>query len=153
VEKTRKLSQCLQVMLLIQAFWLPVFCSGALAQGPVSEQKVAEISSSGGLCPTGPCGGRTTVFADGRWESLSEKGIFDRAQVDQLRQEIQSADFAMIKSHPFTGECPEAYDGSSTTYVFYIGDRTEVLSTCKYELPDTVPFTTFRKLLRQTNSH
>lgn len=51
-----------------------------------------------------------------------------------LDAQIQATDFAALESHPFTGECPTAYDGQEIVFEFAAPDRVHRIATCSVEV-------------------
>ena len=109
----------------------------------------------GGLCfdedSDGAYGCNTlfTIFTDGKYETSSDRdnktvdlgsGEITTAELNNLKGLINQTDFSEIKRHPFTDTCPTAYDGSASTYTFYISESvTETIGSCQYELSDKYP--------------
>lgn len=62
------------------------------------------------------------------------KGVLSIPELDELIQDINSADYVALKSKAFTGTCPSAYDGDEVTYTFYTQKGVEVISSCKFEI-------------------
>jgi hypothetical protein len=92
---------------------------------------------SGGHCVYGECGGQVTIYADGTYEVVNGAGdlrveTLPASTVDQLVAQIDAADYAAIRSQPFTDTCPIAYDGQEVTYTFYTSAGTETIASCQY---------------------
>jgi hypothetical protein len=63
-----------------------------------------------------------------------------------LKQRIKQADFKAIKSKPFKGTCPIAFDGIEIVYLFQTNRGIEEISTCKYAIDGKSPL--FQQLNR-----
>jgi len=109
--------------------------------------KLLEIQYGGGFCPIGMC---TTTYA------ISKTGFFtkddntgqnkvhlgqalDADKFNEVFREIETTDFAAIRSKPFTGVCPTAYDGQQVTYKFYTSRALETVSSCQTEIDYGLP--------------
>jgi len=47
---------------------------------------------------------------------------------------VAATDFAALKSHPFTGECPVAFDGEELVFEFAIGTGSQRIASCEVEI-------------------
>jgi hypothetical protein len=63
-----------------------------------------------------------------------------------LKQRIKQADFKAIKSKPFKGTCPIAFDGIEIVYLLQTNRGIEEISTCKYAIEGKSPL--FQQLNR-----
>ena len=52
-----------------------------------------------------------------------------------LTAAVGQTDFAAIKAHPFTGQCPVAFDGQELIFEFAVGTGTERIASCEVEIP------------------
>lgn len=59
--------------------------------------------------------------------------------MSNLIAEIEAADFEQIRSQPFTGTCPIAYDGQELTFSFYTPHGIERFSTCEVSFDESSP--------------
>jgi hypothetical protein len=110
--------------------------SASVAPGAV----VFSLGSGGGLCPDGPCSSTRKFYGDGRFSGGGYEGKIDAALVRKVATEVARADFGGIKSKPFKGTCPTAYDGQEVTYTFpRPGGGSESLGSCQYDLDDKHP--------------
>ena len=50
--------------------------------------------------------------------------------LSNLQTLIATTDFEIIKSRKFTGDCPTAYDGQETVYVFSAPGGPETIASC-----------------------
>jgi len=92
------------------------------------------IETRGGECATGPCSRVIDIEADGRiHEVISEDrvlGTIPPALLEALRIEMDQANFALIQSRPFRGDCPTAFDGQETIYTFHLPTGDERIASC-----------------------
>lgn len=105
---------------------------------------VLVIRRRGGRCAYGPCEGMMTFQADGRFSDSEGRDGFREGRVDPalaaaVVAETEKADFAALKSKPFTGTCPTAYDGQEKIYSFPVGVSEENLQSCTYEIDEAHP--------------
>jgi len=90
------------------------------------------------MCPPGPC--ETTIFVerDGRVHQAAKPpndlGTVPEATLVALDQAISAADFTAIRSHPFTGTCPTAYDGRELVFDFGAPTAIERVESCKVDI-------------------
>ena len=100
------------------------------ANGPI-----VTIETQGGECMQGACGGVVVIESDGRVHTAAPEnkqlGTVSEATLDGLRTEIEQADFAAIKSRPFTDTCPIAFDGQQVTYTFATPSGPERIDSCE----------------------
>ena len=99
-----------------------------------------DIRWTGGLC-AGPsighvCRSRVVVYRDGSYRSSGDvtqptQGSLDHQLIERLESAINEANFNEIRSKPFTGVCPSAYDGQEGLYEFSTSHGNEVIGSCK----------------------
>lgn len=117
-------------------------CSAApTATPPVADAPLVKIGTDGGMCQYGMCSGAVLIYADGRCvheqpQQQSAQTRLADADITKLKQAITDVDLAAVKSHPFTGTCPIAYDGSRTTYEFVKDGAMQTLNDCEYDLDE-----------------
>jgi hypothetical protein len=101
------------------------------------------VETRGGECPQGACGSTIAIEPDGRVHATAPErtdlGTLPRATLEALVTEIEKADFAELKSHPFTGTCPVAFDGQETVYTFTTGFGPERIASCEFVVEPTSP--------------
>jgi hypothetical protein len=92
------------------------------------------VIARGGLCPPGAC--ETTVFVerDGRVHQAAkppnELGKVPAEVLAALDEAMRSTDFEQVRSRPFTGMCPTAYDGQELVFEFGAPSGTERIESC-----------------------
>ncbi len=108
----------------------PTPTSTAAASGPL-----LTIESRGGMCATAPCGSTITLERDGRVHIAakppSDLGTVPAEQLAALDALIRTTDFAVLMGHPFTGQCPTAYDGQEFVFEFGAPAGVQRLATCE----------------------
>ena len=141
----------LRARLIRLALLLSVLAVGSVLAGctqaaelvvPVTGPLVV-VRHEGGMCMDGPCDNSVILERDGRVHS-AEKPPNDLGRVSAeayaaLNAAIQTTDFAAMRSKPFTGECPIAFDGVKQVFEFSVGATTERLDSCETELDWSSP--------------
>lgn len=125
---------------------------------PVENNILITIIVSGGRCVYGLCRSELNINSDGSYTTVENKkknsGQITKDDLMELQQLIQSTNFNEIKSKPFTGTCPTAYDGSEITYIVKVDNANESISTCKYAVDPNLPlFTKLNKLRDEIRSN
>jgi hypothetical protein len=125
-------------LLLILAIALSAVVVAACAgQGPLtmSGGPLVTVEIRGGECPAGACETTVTLERDGRVHQAAKPpndlGVVPPAHLAALDAAIKATDFAALRSHPFTGECPTAHDGQEIIFAFGTPDGVERISTCE----------------------
>jgi hypothetical protein len=102
---------------------------------PTGAGVLLTVETRGGLCANGPCG--TTIFVerDGRVHQAAKPpndlGVVSAGALAALERAIQSTDFAELRSHRFTGQCPTAYDGQEIVFEFGAPGGVERIASCE----------------------
>jgi len=112
-------------------------CAGpgpvAQAQGPL-----VTVETRGGECPAGACGTTVTLERDGSVHVAAKPpnglGVVPPAALAALQAAIGTTDFAALRGHPFSGQCPTAYDGREIVFEFGAPGGIERISTCEVEV-------------------
>jgi hypothetical protein len=77
---------------------------------PASTLPLVTVTTRGGEYPEGACGSTVLVERDGRLRQIAPEdvviGQVTPEALAALDGAIKDADFAAIRSRPFTGECP-----------------------------------------------
>jgi hypothetical protein len=101
------------------------------------------VESRGGECLQGPCGSTIVVEQDGTVRAAAKPpnvlGTVPPAQLAALDAAIKLTDFALLKSRPFTGECPTAFDGQEFIFEFAAPGGTERIATCEVDVDYGLP--------------
>jgi hypothetical protein len=96
------------------------------------------VEMRGGMCPAGACDNSVILERDGRVHAAA-KPPNDLGQVDgqamaTLTAAIQATDWASLKAHPFTGQCPIAFDGQELIFEFAVGTGTQRIASCEVDI-------------------
>jgi hypothetical protein len=108
---------------------------GALAPetGPL-----VTVSTRGGMCADGPCGNTVILDRDGTVHAAAkppnELGHVPAQALATLKSAIAATDFAAIKAHPFTGECPVNFDGQELIFELSVGGTTQRIASCEVDI-------------------
>jgi hypothetical protein len=93
------------------------------------------VESRGGNCVGGPCGTTVVIERDGSVRQAAKPpnalGRLPDADLAALNAAIQATDFAALLGHPFTGECPTAYDGQEYVFEFGAPGGSVRIATCE----------------------
>jgi hypothetical protein len=117
--------------------------SGPLPSEPVPSEPVPSgllvtIETRGGMCVGGPCAGTVFLERDGHVHQAAKPpndlGIVPAAALAALDAAIRATDFTALKSHPFSGQCPTAFDGQEIIFEFGAPGGVERISTCEVEV-------------------
>jgi hypothetical protein len=96
------------------------------------------VTTRGGLCPGGPCDETIFVERDGRVHQAAKPpndlGVVPADALAALEESIRSTDFAAVRSHPFTGQCPTAFDGAEIIFEFGAAGGVERIASCEVEI-------------------
>ena len=92
----------------------------------------------GGMCPEGMCDNTVVLERDGKVHSATKPpnslGLVAPGAIDALNAAITAADWAALKSKPFTGECPVNFDGQELIFEFSTLSGTQRLASCEVEI-------------------
>jgi hypothetical protein len=93
------------------------------------------LTMRGGLCVPGACETTYYVEQDGRVHLAAkppnEVGHLDEAGLAEIQAQIAAADFDEIRSHPFTGTCPTAFDGQELVLEFGTAAGPVEIASCE----------------------
>jgi len=93
------------------------------------------VQLRGGECFAAPCGMTVVLERDGRVHQAAKPpnnlGTVPAGPLRDLATLVATADYASIRSHPFTGQCPTAVDGQEVVYEFGAPGGTERIATCE----------------------
>jgi hypothetical protein len=122
---------------------VPSVSAQPATSSPPSSGLLVTVETRGGMCLQGACGSTIAIETDGRVHAIApapaELGTLPVRTLEALTTEITQADFAALKSHPFTDTCPIAYDGQETIYVFSTSSGPERLASCEVVVDPTAP--------------
>ena len=87
--------------------------------------------------------GSLNIEADGTIHEVIPKdrvlGTAPPEVIDALRVEVEQADYLKIRSRPFTGTCPIAFDGQETIYTFHVTTGDREIASCKVAIDPADP--------------
>ena len=109
-----------------------------------AQDTLLTIRTEGGMCVNGGCWSETQIKADGAFTAADNtgaqtSGTLDAAHVAALTQQIAATDFEQIKSQPFTGTCPRAFDGQEHIYTFQTVSGPQTIASCKVAIDANSP--------------
>ena len=114
----------------------------ALVEAPAAGPLVT-VEAHGGLCPEGECRTLLAIEADGLVHQIEPvEAEIHRATteaVDAYRAALAVTDFDAIRSRPFTGDCPTAFDGQELIFTFATPAGPERISSCEVEIDPEDP--------------
>lgn len=129
--------------LLAVAFSASACTSAISAPSPVATGPLVTVETRGGLCVDGPCGTTIVIERDGRVHQAAKPpndlGIVPPAALAALEAAIRTTDFTALRSHPFTGECPTAFDGQEIVFEFGAPGGIQRIATCEVEVDFGAP--------------
>ena len=105
---------------------------------PIAAGPLVTVTTRGGECFDGPCGSTIVIERDGRIHqtapATAELGIVPGAALAALAAAVNATDFDVVRSRPFTGECPVAFDGQEVVYEFGAPGGAERIASCETEI-------------------
>jgi hypothetical protein len=123
-------------------------CSSPLEVSPTTSASgvsspLLTVETRGGECPNGACGSVITIGRDGSVRQVrptaKDLGTLPSAELEALSAEIERANFPLIESRPFTGDCPTAFDGQELIYTFHLPTGDEAIATCRVAVDQNHP--------------
>jgi hypothetical protein len=120
-----------------------VAACGAEAVIPTAAGPLVTVELRGGECPAGACGWTVYLERDGRVHEAAKPpndlGTVPAAQVAAIDSAIKLTDFAGLRSRPFTGQCPTAFDGQEIVYTFATASGPERIASCEVDIDEGLP--------------
>ena len=111
---------------------------GSTGVAPIEVGPLLTVQVRGGMCMEGACDHAVILEPDGRVHDGAtppkELGRVPAPTMATLTSAIQGADYAALKSRPFTGECPIAFDGQELIFEFAVGAGTQRLASCEVDI-------------------
>jgi hypothetical protein len=96
------------------------------------------VEIRGGMCPAGACDDSVILERDGRVHAAAKPpndlGQVEAQAMASLTSAMQATDWAALKSHPFTGVCPLAFDGQELIFEFSVGTGTQRIASCEVDI-------------------
>lgn len=127
---------------LLAAFTLlaavvPAACQASPVQLP-GTGPILTVTMRGGECPAGACEQSVIVERDGRVHAAAKPpndlGKVPADAMAALTAAVNQTDFAALKSHPFTGQCPTTFDGQELVFEFNVGSTTQRVASCEVDI-------------------
>jgi hypothetical protein len=121
------------------ALALTLAACGSQASGVIPDSgPVVTVTIHGGLCAAVPCDQVVILDRDGHVHA-GVKPPNDLGQVPAdvmatLTAAIARTDFAALRSHPFTGQCPVDVDGQELIFEFEVGGATQRIASCDIDI-------------------
>ena len=134
----RTLVLVLVAVLIVALSTMLAACSGGSIPVPGAVGPLLTVETRGGECFAAPCGSIVVVERDGSVHSAAKPpnalGTVSPEKLAALDAAIKTTDFAALKSRPFTGECPTAFDGQEFVFEFGAPGGTQRMATCEVEV-------------------
>jgi hypothetical protein len=115
----------------------------ALVPSPADSGPLVTIEAHGGRCVDGECRRVVAIESDGRVHQTepeeAELHQVTAETIDVYRAALGITDFDAIRSRPFIGECPTAFDGQEVIYTFATPTGTERIASCEVEIDRQAP--------------
>jgi hypothetical protein len=97
------------------------------------------VQMRGGMCADGGmCDTSVLLERDRRVHSAAKPpndlGVVSAASMSALAAAIAATDFGALRSKPFTGECPVAFDGQELIFEFATLTGIQRLASCEVEI-------------------
>ncbi|MEO8273972.1 MAG: hypothetical protein ABI620_07885 [Chloroflexota bacterium] len=96
------------------------------------------VSMHGGECVGGPCDNSVILDRDGTVHAAAKPpnalGHVPAQAMQTLTAAVAATDFVALKSHPFTGVCPVAFDGQELIFEFSVGGITQRVASCEVDI-------------------
>jgi hypothetical protein len=122
---------------------IALIAAGCALVQPPTDGPLVTVEATGGMCREGTCRRVVAIEADGRVHQ-TEPEAMDIHQVtgesiDVLRTAIGVTDFEAIRSRPFLGTCPTAFDGQELVYTVATPHGPERIASCDVEVDPQAP--------------
>ena len=114
----------------------------ALVPAP-ADGRLVTVEAHGGRCVEGECRRVFAIESDGLVHQLEpDEAEIHRVTdetIDVYRAALSVTDFNAIRSKPFTGECPTAFDGMEVVYTFATPAGPERIASCDVDIDRQAP--------------
>lgn len=137
-------SPILAVLILLVAL-VTVGCS-ALAEASILPQlsgPLVTVTTRGGECIDGPCGGTVAIERDGRVHRTApteeETGQVPDEILAALEAAVRTTDYATVRAVSFDAECPVNFDGQEFIYEFGAPGGVERIASCEFVVDPAHP--------------
>jgi hypothetical protein len=123
---------------LLASIIVLVGCNSAVSVPLPGSGPLVTVSTRGGMCPQGACDHSVILERDGRVHAAAKPpndlGRVPAAAMATLTGAVQATDYRALKSHPFTGQCPIAFDGQELIFEFGVGAGTQRIASCEVDI-------------------
>jgi hypothetical protein len=113
-------------------------CNSALSVPVPLVGPLVTVEMRGGMCQAGACDNTVILERDGRVHAAAKPpndlGQVDAKAMAALTAAIQATDWAALRSRPFTGQCPTAFDGQELVFEFGVGTGTQRIASCEVDI-------------------
>ncbi|HET9851037.1 MAG TPA: hypothetical protein VFP56_00860 [Candidatus Limnocylindrales bacterium] len=140
----RPRARLIRLAMLLSAVALAAGALGACGSAATGELipgtgPLVSVQMRGGMCADGGmCDSSVILDRDGRVRSSAKPpndlGVVSAANMSTLTAAIAATDFATLRSKPFTGECPIAFDGQELIFEFAAIGGTQRLASCEVDI-------------------
>jgi hypothetical protein len=134
----------LSVLVLLVA--LATFGCSALAEASILPQltgPLVTVTTRGGECFDGPCGGTVAIERDGRVHQTApteaETGQLPVDILAALETAVRTTDYATVRAVAFDAECPVYVDGQEFIYEFGAPGGVERVASCEFVVDPAHP--------------
>jgi hypothetical protein len=129
---------------MVRLFLLALLAAGCvLDQPPAADGPLVTVEATGGMCRAGTCRSVIAIELDGRVHQTEpeESDIHQvtAESIDVLQTAIDITDFEAIRSRPFLGTCPTAFDGQELVYTIATPHGAERIASCDVEVDPQAP--------------
>jgi hypothetical protein len=132
-----------QVNVLLALAVIIAGLAGACSLAGGGTGPLVTVTMRGGNCLNPPCESTVILERDGRVHSAAKPpndlGTVPADQVAAIDAAIRLTDFAEMRTHPFTGECPVNFDGQEVVYEFGAPSGVERIESCQVEVDLGLP--------------
>ena len=137
---------------MVRLLLFALLATGCALVDPSAAGRLVTVEATGGHCLEGTCRSVVAIEADGLVHQIEPvEAEIHRATdeaIDLYRAALATTDFDAIRSRPFTGECPTAFDGQELIYTFATSAGPERISSCEVEIdPEDPLFTAVNGML------
>lgn len=128
---------------MVRLLLFALLATGCAPVDPPAAGRLVTVEATGGHCLDGICRSVVAIEADGLVHQIEPvEAEIHRATneaIDVYRAALATADFGALRSHPFRGECPTAFDGQEVIYTFATPSGPERISSCEVEIEPEDP--------------
>ena len=128
---------------MVRLLFLALLAAGCALVQPPAGGPLVTVEATGGMCPAGTCRSVVAIEADGRVHQTAPEAVdisrVTAESIDALRAAIGITDFEAIRSRPFLGTCPTAFDGQEVIYQFAAPGGPVRIASCEVQVDPSAP--------------